>query len=437
MLDIRALVRSEIKRLRTPYLFRLEEAARYEQDGNASERQRAIHDACRSYEACYRSGGAQKTWDALARYQVQTFDIDGMATSALHASARRREQLKQQLNGLEPIAFAIRAAQASLQKPPSTAPIVVSLPAAISLVEAPGPGIREIYRIIFETLDATKAPYQITGRLLTHGEITSRPDQVYISYHTFSKEPAGLHFKASDQPHCFTFDPMGFAGWSQFASTPLSELNLDSYASVADAFVSAQREKIISGNVSKYAQSSDVAAPKPGYVFLALQTIDDAVQNLAAIPMLDMLSEVAQVCSHQGMRLIVKRHPRCRSERVERALKRGNSELSKASIHKLIAGSVAVCTVNSSVGAEALLHHKPVYLFGRADYQAVCHRITHRGQFAGLLERNEMPVSSENLSRFIYVYRNIFAVNLSRDGAREEVRRRVSEVIAPVLASCR
>ena len=55
----------------------------------------------------------------------------------------------------------------------------------------------------------------------------------------------------------------------------------------------------------------------------------------------------------------------------------GEILISDASIHQLIEPALAVFTVNSGVGSEALLHLKPVYLFGRADYRHVCHEI-HR-----------------------------------------------------------
>ena len=49
------------------------------------------------------------------------------------------------------------------------------------------------------------------------------------------------------------------------------------------------------------------------------------------------------------------------------------------SIHDLIKRSKAIFTVNSGVGLEALLHQKPVYTFGNADYASVSTKITFGG----------------------------------------------------------
>ena len=45
------------------------------------------------------------------------------------------------------------------------------------------------------------------------------------------------------------------------------------------------------------------------------------------------------------------------------------------SIHDLISKCSAVLVNNSGVGFESLFHLKPVYIFGRSDYQIVCRNI--------------------------------------------------------------
>ena len=52
------------------------------------------------------------------------------------------------------------------------------------------------------------------------------------------------------------------------------------------------------------------------------------------------------------------------------------------SIHQLLSNSIAVYTVNSGVGLEALLHLKKVFIFGNADYQSVANKITFGGNLS-------------------------------------------------------
>ena len=51
----------------------------------------------------------------------------------------------------------------------------------------------------------------------------------------------------------------------------------------------------------------------------------------------------------------------------------------KISIHTLLDKCSAVFTVNSGVGLEALLHNKPVFTFGSADYQAAAQKVIFGG----------------------------------------------------------
>ena len=53
--------------------------------------------------------------------------------------------------------------------------------------------------------------------------------------------------------------------------------------------------------------------------------------------------------------------------------------IDECSVHRLIEKSKAVFTVNSGVGLEALLHAKPVYTFGNADYAYASTKITFGG----------------------------------------------------------
>ena len=146
----------------------------------------------------------------------------------------------------------------------------------------------------------------------------------------------------------------------------------------------------------------------------------------------DMLAEVAATCRQHGLSLVVKRHPRCGSTEVAKALadgvKANDFQLSDASIHDLISRSCAVCVVNSSVGAEALLHGKPVYVFGESEYQHICYRIRAKGEFNKRFKPDELPVSNDDLTRYLYVLRTEYSVDATNPAmARKFIHDRVVE----------
>lgn len=305
-------------------------------------------------------------------------------------------------------------------------PLLVMIPSII--LTRPGKSelgfaLRELFSTSIEALRANRIDYRCTYRVWGHGTPLNPRRLHYISLKTEDASRRGIHFETTEKKRCFSIDRKGYSGWSEF-----SELDIETAASRCPSQAEAEktfeiaRRETIENNTSKYRQPSrrSDANPREPYIFVALQKINDSVQRVAHIPMLTMLEEVVAHARSLGVKVVVKRHPNCDSWRTGRALrvgaKRGLFEISTDSIHDLIEGSLAVCVVNSSVGAEAMLHRKPVYLFGRAAYQAACFRITARGEFARQFKPGAMPVSEELLKRYFWAYRNTYEVDL--DGGR-------------------
>lgn len=288
--------------------------------------------------------------------------------------------------------------------------------------------LRKVLKAVHAEVAATALPWTAYVRLGNHGTPIVPDDVSYTSHHTISDKLNGLHFKITDRPHCYSFDRRGYSGWSAFADSEIAPVE----QSLATAMVEADRASIIGRNVSKYVQPENAPLHSAPWIFVALQTANDHVQQLARIPMLDMLAEVATEGSRRGIKVVVKRHPRCTDQRVGEALQRGVSagdfEVSKASIHSLIAGSCAVCTVNSSVGAEALLHGKPVYLFGRAEYQYACHQMHEPGDFAGVFVPGKLPLGWEETIRFLYSLRCGYAHDINKASFEAYLHKNISEL---------
>ncbi len=409
-------------------------AKRADRTGQDSIMRQILSDASFSIESIKRSEPTfARDWQALLRFQLAVFDLAGAEETARRAkqldlpdSSAVFDQVLAIMTQTAEWNDSAKDARASMQEgwsARSTAGLVVFLPStAMGLETTQQPGLRVGLRLVFGEILATcraeGIPYEVRGRLANHGAVTIENGRRYISHHTKSDREGGLHIKVTDLPSCFSFDTRGYSGWSKFAQTPLEDLKLERIdLAFASEFVSAMQRRIIGGNVSKYQQveASKAIALPDRYVFLGLQVIDDAVQALAKLTMLEMLAEVAATCKHHGLSLVVKRHPRCGSAEVAKALAEGvkanDFQLSDASIHDLISRSCAVCVVNSSVGAEALLHGKPVYVFGESEYQHVCYQIRAKGEFNQRFKPDELPVSADDLTRYLYILRTEYAVD--------------------------
>jgi hypothetical protein len=266
------------------------------------------------------------------------------------------------------------------------------------------------------------------------------PAPLTLSYHTHGQRPGRMHFKEADLTEYFSLDPGGYAGWSTLASKSVEGLPLGKFAKdEVEAFFDAERRRIIEANHSKYAQDAPLNQEPlpPRYIFVAMQTRFDRVQQLARVPMLDMLDIVVRRFSGSEHRIVVKRHPRCTNNGVAETLARlaadGTIILRDDSIHSLIAGADAVVTVNSGVGSEAAIHLKPVYTFGAAEYAPIVHNVGSEADFVAKTSPIRLAVSEENIKRFVYFYRNEFLLHIDVPHLRESAVRR--QIIEPALSA--
>lgn len=296
--------------------------------------------------------------------------------------------------------------------------------------------IRHAFQVISQLLAEEGIAYTVTGRIAKHG--VPQGSAPFISYHTVNGDRPGFHLKETDRRGYFSGDTGGYSGWAAFADIALPVAGAHDRSAV-EAFIASERAALIGGNQSKYLQpETDSGERHDGrpFVFVALQVIDDAVQRQACLHMFDMLEEVAATCRRRNIAMVVKRHPLCRSRAVAHVLakgeRRGLFTVASGSIHALIAGSCAVCVINSGVGAEALLHGKPVYCFGRAEYQAAAFKVRARGDFERLFTPNRLPAPIEQIEDFLYALRHVYSVDVrdeprAREFWRGKIRQLVSE----------
>lgn len=258
--------------------------------------------------------------------------------------------------------------------------------------------------------------------------LVTRSSVRFLSFHTAYSQPDVVHFKPGDLPYSVIIDEGGYSGWSTLAQADLASLPLPG-EDEAERFFEEHRSAVLSSNISKYAQKGmggETALPED-YVFVALQMINDRTQAMARVPMLDMLDIVIRRFRGTGTKVVVKRHPKCTSplvaERLRQLLDAGEIVPGDMSIHTLIANSRAVCTVNSGVGSESIIHMKPVYLFGAADYNCIAHRIGGEADFVAATQEIALPCSESELKKFLFFYRNRYQVPVTDRPALDSVLR--------------
>lgn len=234
-----------------------------------------------------------------------------------------------------------------------------------------------------------------------------------VSYHTISDLGKRLHVKESAFAHQFTIDKRGFAGWHSTAEKDLVSFLKES-SQLDEAYISNRFREIsefyVNNNVSKYAQHSidqTLDSFSQNYYFLALQVTNDVVAKLSYLKVAELLDQTVKICTENGCPLIIKRHPKCQSSEIERALKHyrkfDNICISNASVHTLLANCKAVITVNSGVGMEALLHKKTVISSGKSDYSLIAQEVHTRTELLQRIE-NFQATDEKLIERFIVWY---------------------------------
>lgn len=218
-----------------------------------------------------------------------------------------------------------------------------------------------------------------------------------------------VHVKVGTLNRHIIIDDCGYSGWASISTISLSELIENVDAEVAERNWQELYGRIVGNNSSKFMQTEERPPLVSDYVFLPMQVLDDTVAAHARIDCLQLLNIVAYWGEKTGRPVVVKRHPRCNFKEVEDALKKheeaGRIIVSNASIHALITGSKCVITVNSGVGAEALIHLKPVITTGKSDYMAATKFVKNESELNDAL--NEIPriwISQEKIKKFLWFY---------------------------------
>ena len=233
-----------------------------------------------------------------------------------------------------------------------------------------------------------------------------------LSWHTCGCVAGVRHLKESPFSGFFYFDRTGYSGWAAITALTDEQINatLTKISDLeAEDYFQALVTRFITARKSKYDQVGQVCVPLPiRYVFIPMQLLDDHVTKLTDWDIFHLISEVLRLLEGTDVSLVVKRHPKCSHWRVDALLAEMAAHprvlLVDAPIHDLIESSSAVCTVNSGVGAEALLMCKPVFTASLTDYGFLAHDIRSVQSSPEFIALTEVEVDRVKYAKFMTYY---------------------------------
>lgn len=122
----------------------------------------------------------------------------------------------------------------------------------------------------------------------------------------------------------------------------------------------------------KSKQSSDTAAIQGDFIFVPFQ-VDLDSQLLINSPHLKNMRDFYQLLlqlaqAHPALTFVIKEHPSCLLSYRDLHHLQTNIRFSGENTEQLIRKARAILTINSSVGMEAIIFHKPVITLGKAFY---------------------------------------------------------------------
>lgn len=231
-----------------------------------------------------------------------------------------------------------------------------------------------------------------------------------ISFHSYGEAGNILRCKESYVPPFYTMDRMGYSCFSELARFP--ERFRDQIGAgddrAAASFVSRLGHELRQGNRSKYPQPpAEARHIAGGYVFVPLQLRNDSVAQGLWLDSRAALKTIVDAASARGLTTVIKRHPRCRSRRIDAVLQelrqRPEVVLSDRSIYDLIPDAELVVGANSGVLFEALLQDRPVISFAASDFGMAVQQVRSHVELAAAIARPDPPSLSWR-HKFLFWY---------------------------------
>ncbi|MDO8684359.1 MAG: hypothetical protein Q7N50_12845 [Armatimonadota bacterium] len=249
---------------------------------------------------------------------------------------------------------------------------------------------------------------------------------------TLSMDPAGVNFNSSltgKPPEFFRRITMDDAKVKDLLRTPLQQRPLRNASGIQKGF-------------------HDHLSLPERYVLFAMQVHDDTQVLLFSPHLQSMEAAVTYVAeqvkdynarSGDHVRLVVKEHPSDYG-RVDYSSLRASFPdiyfLLTTPVNEALQDALAVLTLNSSVGVEALIRFRPVITLGEAFYNVpgvVRHVEPKEDLSKALSETIDQPIDRDLVTRFLYFLRYEYLVPVSvKSAARQTIAPAVQRVMDAV-----
>ena len=271
-------------------------------------------------------------------------------------------------------------------------------------------GLAEYYETIIEYLEENKIRFNFKNQFV----LNYCPQLVgvkVLSWHTCGIASGLRHLKESPFSGFFYFDRAGYSGWAELATQTDEQIKqaVDAVPiEQAEIYFQSLVERFITARKSKYDQTITSQSLPDRYVFIPMQLLDDHVTKLTDWDIFDLIRLVMRLLEGTNVSLVLKRHPKCTHWLVDTFLTEVESHplvlIVDAQIHDLIESSIAVCTVNSGVGAEALLSSKQVFTVSPTDYDFLAHDLRNISSNSEFMAMAEAEVDRVKYAKFMTFY---------------------------------
>ena len=190
-------------------------------------------------------------------------------------------------------------------------------------------------------------------------------------------------------PWRFYVDPLGFAGGSSMKpETLVEEGDLD------NSFADLRKYSLEGGTKFEQPQPRTLKLNQEFVFFPCQIPHDETIKYHSDVSVPVALEMTIDVCQELGLQVIVKGHPVNPGSMgpLQKITNRYDNAvwMQNINIYDILPKAKAVVMVNSGTGMESLLHHKPVIMFGRAEYSCVAHQIRKDGQDGRILDREDL-----------------------------------------------
>lgn len=257
-------------------------------------------------------------------------------------------------------------------------------------------------------------------------------DTLCLAWHLHGNLPDVWHLKTAYLPDYFYFDKHGYSGWSDLAKEYDYDVDIESIRDEMQEFC----DNYIASNLSRAVQPESAYIPKEPYVLVLTQrSTDSVIKEFAYMNSQKLLDEVTELYKDTDYTVCVKTHPFSDPEKYygDKYIKMSPDVFhATGSLHKIIAGSTAVYTVNSGSGFESLMHGKRVFTSGKSDYHWVTTTVKNKQDLQDTMNLIEEPVDKDGILKFLHYALNEYFVNIHDE---QTIRDRIELAISQYSSS--